>query len=420
VGDFGSSVNGVDCGTGSVPDGIGDRFAVFYGGDLQQPIGFRDLEGRFYDAAGQPAEAIDVLLRGTVRSTSTQIAEEMFEDYTPRLALLPRIAFHAPVGQRMALFAGFDVVSRRPTAGAFATLKDFAGTGALGNTNLRPAYTQKLEAGVRQVLTSRLVATATGFYYRGEDLSETRSFVGATPAIYTGQRNDGDRTVKGIELVFELRPSAGFGFHAHYTYSEAIGTEAGLRSPYPLLFAQEAPPPPNAPLDHDVRHAVKLNAEYRLGPREGPELLGIHPLAQVGINLFVTASSSFPYTPVLEPWNLAEATRVATPIGGINNTRMNGMSRVDLRVDRRFSFGNERATAALFLWVQNLFDRQNIHNVWPYTGLAGTDGFLSTAAGTDWLATSPPQAEALYRHLTRVASWTGLPRLVRIGIRMDF
>jgi hypothetical protein len=95
-------------------------------------------------------------------------------------------------------------------------------------------------------------------------------------------------------------------------------------------------------------------------------------------------------------------------------------NRVDLRVDRRIPIGNGNAGVTAFLWVQNIFDSNNTQDVWRYTGLSDTDGFLATAEGQCFLASRTPFTEAVYNHRERLLSNVGIPRLIRLGLRLDF
>ena len=60
-------------------------------------------------------------------------------------------------------------------------------------------------------------------------------------------------------------------------------------------------------------------------------------------------------------------------------------NRIDLRVDRGFDIPNSNARVSVFLWVQNVFDSDNINDVWRFTGLADNDGFLATPGGLAFL-----------------------------------
>ena len=137
-----------------------------------------------------------------------------------------------------------------------------------------------------------------------------------------------------------------------------------------------------------------------------------------GVNVLATASSGQPYTGQVEPFSQIES-KAPVPDGGINSKSMPWSNRIDLRVDRKFSIGS-RSTLSAFVWVQNLLDTENTQGVWRATGLPDDDGFLSTPGGQQFLGGAPPVAETLYQHRNRNLGNFGIPRLTRIGVRLDF
>ena len=418
-GDVGTTVNGVDCGTGlSAPGNIGEDYSVFYSGD--SIVGYRDTNGNFFDQNGQTANPGDILLNGNVRQTNGLITEDMFEDYDPEVTFMPRLGISFPVTDRAVFFASYGIVSQRPSTNSFVTLNGFTGTGGISNTNLRPEKTTKYELGFRQRLGDRAALTISGFYSQIENLIQVREVRGASPSVYTSFENVDFGTVKGLEFAFDLRRTNGFLANLNYTLQFADGTGSGSNTTGTIVWVDETPPNFISPLDFDQRHNLNLSLDYRLGQGEGPELFGVNILENFGFNILAKAGSGFPYTPVVEPFSLAGAARATRPRGGINGARMPWSNRIDLRVDRRFAVGSGNASVTAFLWVQNLFDNTNINNVWRFTGLADNDGFLATAAGSGFLADRPALSEDLYLHRNRIQTWVGIPRMTRIGLRLDF
>ncbi len=417
AGDVGSTVNGVDCGSGTVPAGINDDNTVFYSGD--SIVGYRDTNGNFFAANGDETDAGDIRLNGQARQTSNLITEDQFEDYDPVLNIMPRIGISFPVTDQAVFFASYGIVAQRPSSRTFATLGAIEGTGTINNTNLQPEKTTKYELGFRQRLGDRSALTISGFFNQIENLIQLRDIRGATPNAYSSYENVDFGTVKGLEFAFDLRRTNGFLANLNYTLSFADGTGSGDRTTSTIVWIDETPPNFISPLDFDQRHNFNLSLDYRLGKGEGPEIGGINIFENFGVNVLAKAGSGFPYTPVVEPFNAAGGARAAAPSGGINSARMPWSNRVDLRVDRRFDVTG-RASVTAFVWVQNLFGNNNTNDVWRFTGLPDTDGFLATAAGDRFLNDSVPFAAEAYAHDNRVLNWVGIPRLTRVGIRVDF
>ena len=413
----GSTVNGVDCGAGSVPAGINPDNTVFYSGD--SIVGYRDTEGNFFNANGEQTDAGSIRLNGQARQTSNVITEDQFTDYDPVVNFMPRIGVSFPVTDQAVFFASYGIVSQRPSSRTFSTLGAIEGTGTINNTNLQPEKTTKYELGFRQRLNERSALTISGFFNQIENLIQLRDIRGATPNAYSSYENVDFGTVKGLEFAFDLRRTNGFLANFNYTLSFADGTGSGDRTTSTIVWIDETPPNFISPLDFDQRHNLNLSLDYRLGKGEGPEIGGINVFENFGVNVLAKAGSGFPYTPVVEPFNAAGGARAAQPQGGINSSRMPWSNRVDIRVDRRFEVAG-RASLTAFVWVQNLFNNNNTNDVWRFTGLPDNDGFLATAAGGSFLGDSVPFAEAAYNHNNRVLNWVGIPRLTRIGLRLDF
>lgn len=419
VANLGSSVNGVDCGVApstGIPENVGEDWAVFYSGD--DVLGYRNLNGNFYDVGGQETTA-DVSLLGQVRSTSGQITTDMFEDYKPQVTFMPRIGVSFPITDQALFFASYGVTSQRPSSRTFATLNALQGSGGINNTNLRPERTTKYELGFRQRLGELSTMTISGFFHQIENLIQQREIRGATPSTYISYENVDFGTVKGAEFDFELRRINGVAARYNYTLSFADGTGSFDATTGTIVWVSETPPNFISPLDFDQRHKMNLTVDYRLEKGEGPTILGTKLLENFNVSVLTTLGSGFPYTPIVEPFNLAGAARPEQPKGGINSARMPWNSRVDLRVDRDFYLSGQTRLSA-FLWVQNVFDGRNVNNVWEYTGLPDDDGFLGLAAGARFLADKPPVAETLYHHRNAISTWVGIPRTTRLGLKLEF
>ena len=418
AGDVGATVNGVSCGSGTVPDAVGSDYSVFYSGD--DIVGYRNNDGNFFDPNGQQANAGDILLTGQPRQTNGQITPDMFEDYTPQVSIMPRIGVSFPVTDLAVFFASYGITSQRPSSRSFATLATFEGTGGANNPNLKPEQTTAYELGFRQRLGDRAAFTISGFYKQIENLIQQREIRGATPSVYTSYENVDFGTVKGLEFAFDLRRTNNLLANINYTLSFAEGTGSADNTTGTITRVDETPPNFISPLSFDQRHTLNLSLDYRMGKGEGPELLGVNLLENFGFNILATAGSGRPYTPVIEPFSIAGGARATRPRGGINGARMPGYSRIDLRVDRRFNIGNGNTGVSAFVWVQNIFESARTENVWRYTGLPDTDGFLATPEGQSFLNSRSDFTGAVYNHRERLLGNVGIPRLIRLGVRVDF
>ncbi len=403
---------------GTHPASIGSDFVPYYnGGNIQ---GYRDRDGNWYDNGGNEVPGGDILLTGAKPVAKSQkVTEESFVDYEPQVTVMPRIGVSFPVTDQALFFARYGKVAQRPSSNSFTSLDGMSrSTGRISNNALEPERTTEYEIGFRQRLTTRSALTISGFFRQIENLIQLDDLREAFPQGYSTYGNKDFGTVKGFELDFDLRRTNNVAAKVNYTMSFAAGTGSNSSSTSLIVWIDETPPNFISPLDFDQRHTFNVSLDYRLGEGEGPSFGGTNLLENFGVNVLMNARSGQPYTPQVEPFSQIES-KAPVPAGGVNSARMPWSSRIDLRVDRKFAVG-ERSSLSAFLWVQNLLDQVNQQGTWDYTGLPDDDGFLATAGGQQFLSSSVPVAETIYRHRNRQLGNFGIPRMTRIGVRLDF
>lgn len=428
---------------GARPSNIGADFAVYRDGQ-DNVVGYRDLNGRFYDTNGQEtlASAIRQDLEGTPTVTSTdpttgdvllKITDNVFTDYEPQVTFQPRIGVSFPVTDQALFYASYDVVAQRPTENNFDTIQEFQqateGSERNGNPALEPEKTTQYELGFRQRLGEKAAIQLSGFYRTIENKISRRIVQNAFPNNYQHYENVDFGTVKGVELEFDLRRTSGVSFNANYTLSFAQGTGGDADATSQITWRQETDPfYPRfiTPLGFDQRHRFNATLDYRLGQDEGPKLGNFYPLSNFGFNMVATVASGFPYTP------RTDDSPIYTGFNGflegeINGETMPSSAMFNLRVDRRFNLG-DKSSLTLYLWVQNLFDADNVQAVYAATGLPDDDGFLSQGTGQDLvnsIRTSQGNARAdsfvdHYNLRARSPFNYGIPRQTRLGVRLNF
>lgn len=425
---------------GGAPAGIDGNFAVYSRGTTI--TGFRDLEGRFFNASGEQLAGIGDL----VGSQPTQIpgpdrlTERSFRDYTPQVTLMPRIGVTFPVTDRALFFASYNVTSQRPSENAFASIQDFnhasQSSGTINNPGLKPEVTTQYELGFRQAVGERASVTLSGFYRTQRNKVALRNFNQAFPSGYTTYTNLDFSTTKGVETGFELRRTRNLAVNANYTlqFAEGTGSDSNTANLLSFRTTNDIFPETLAPLAFDQRHNVNVSLDYRLGAGEGPMIAGVQPFAGFGLNLLGSFKSGNRYTQLQESArsSIYSSDIGLNVVGGVNEVTTPSTTRLDLRLDRRFNLG--RANLQGYLNVENLLDSRNVISVYRTTGLPNDDGFLDS--GSDIL-NNPPTAlqQSSFRYLysqfvggpvdpggfklsgDRIYS---LPRRIRLGVALDF
>ncbi len=424
---------------GGVPANIGSDFAVYFNESTGAVVGFRDLDGRFYDQNGLSASALAIRNAGSpqvIKDASgneiRRITSDVFKDYEPQVTWQPRIGVSFPVTDQALFFAAYDVLAQRPAENVYDTIQQWqqATERSKRNNNpaLRPEKTTQYELGFRQRLGERAAIQISGFYKDIKNLISRRIVQNVFPNNYQTYDNVDFGTVKGVEFEFDLRRTRNLQATANYTLSFAQGTGGDSNATAQITWRQETNPfYPRflTPLDFDQRHTVNLTVDYRLGENEGPRVGGAYLFENFGFNVVASVASGKPYT------RRNDDSPLFTSFNGFLEGEINGENQpttalVNLRVDRRFSLG--RANLVAFVWVQNLLNSDNVLGVYSQTGLADDDGYLDTALGQGRVSALTESQSALwaqsfadhYRFAARTPFNYGIPRQTRLGLRLLF
>jgi hypothetical protein len=115
---------------------------------------------------------------------------------------------------------------------------------------------------------------------------------------------------------------------------------------------------------------------------------------------------------------------VATqPTGPLNSRYGPWTFQIDAKLSKSFPLG--RQSFDVYVWVLNVFDRDNVNSVYTGSGSAATTNFLNTAEGQAFLETNAATygedvALERYRLAEQDPNLHGNPRLVRLGARLSF
>ncbi len=369
---------------------IEDDWAVYYNGT--SVVGFRDLDGTFYDTQGTQTTADQILTqqRGQVLSIDGA-RSSVFTEYSPQVSVMPRVGVSFPVTDRALFFASYNVVSQRPTEFAFAPLSAYEEVSGqdsrVANPNLEPERTTQYELGFRQRLTETSAISLSGFYRTQDNKISNRTLTGAFPT-YGSYLNADFTTTQGAELNFDLRRTNNLALTANYTLSFAQGTGSDANATSTITWRGTYFPQFISPADFDQRHTLNVTADYRFGSGEGPMIGGMRLLENFGVNVIGQFGSGQHYTGLLPNTGFGVFDSFTTDANGrINSGQLPATSRVDMRLDRSFNLGFQESTLQAYLLVQNLLDTRNVLAVYRGTGLADQDGYASTVGGQSQLNT---------------------------------
>ncbi len=448
-----------------IPTNIGDDFVVYvddFRSNNPTPLGFRDGEV-WYNQDGVVLTDPSIIARSSSSGVITPFLSNpnediksenfdpnsSFEDYTPQITVMPRLAFSFNLTDEASFFAHYDILAQRPPGRNLATpdqwlfFEDNVGN-IIDNPDLKPERTIDYQLGFKQLVTRNSAITISAFYREMKDMVQVRNIAFAYPRDYLTFDNIDFGTVKGLSVAFDLRKTntSNLSMKVAYTLQFAEGTGSDDLSQQNLVTAGQPNLRTIAPLGIDSRHVLNVNADYSFGGGKdynGPVWGGQKVFANAGINMIARARSGEPYTAQANPTPEAFTQVPTRPVleGGINSSRLPWNFRFDLTVYKSWDFntgkrksGEEGAPKKaqrplnlyVYLQVQNLLDTRNIVGVYAFTGNAEDDGYLASTLGQQdvGVRANPDSFVDLYRAYINSPDNFSLPRQMRLGLRFSF
>ncbi len=361
----------------------------------------------------------------------TKLDEADFEPMPTEDYISPRIGFAFPVTQFTVFHAQYGIFRQEPRLfdlyDSWVNLDDLEFIDGQGQNNghLKSEKTTQYEFGFKQQFGNQASLDITAFYKNVQGLTNVNTLTskrGSTQFQYITTINADFGTIKGIATSFNLRRLGPVSVKLDYTLELAEGTGSSQSSSFVATFRNPDNETPKviAPLDFDQRHTLTASVDIRSNKGEGPEIFGMKLLENSGASFLISFNSGRPYTPIESQNLLAGSTLFGPVTQTINSAYARGVFRVDMRLDKVFTLGKLRFNP--YLWVQNLFDRDNFINVYRSTGEPDDTAFLNTPEGQQKIrSNADPEAFVLdYKALERNPTNYGIPRLIRLGLKIKF
>lgn len=464
--DFASEFNS------SRPSNIGDEYVVYVDNkdNPTKAVGYRN-GNTWYNAQGAEVSdpnaslaagntvdgEINPYLVNPSDAKNKLISSKVFEDYTPQINLMPRIAFSFPISDVANFFAHYDVLTQRPPTGddnrafnrldpiQYLNIQNNSGL-SVNNPNLKPERTTDYELGFSQVLNEKKnsAITFSVFYRELRDMIQAVQVYKAFPVTYNSFDNIDFGTVKGFSFAYDLRRTNGVQLTANYTLQFADGTGSSATDGVDLSSSGQPNLRTTHPLDYDQRHTVVLNFDYRFasgadyrGPtwtcRKGSENeKTIKIFENVGANIIARAGSGTPYS---RQGNITQEAAFGIQqrsnlVGQVNGSNLPWNFKIDLRIDKDLEIkwakkdgeATKRSNLNIYLQVLNVLNTKNILQVYKATGNPGDDGYLTSTDHFNSLAgrNNPQSFTDLYTVKVNDPSYYSRPRVIRLGLLLDF
>lgn len=360
-----------------------------------------------------------------------ELSKDDFEDAPTESYISPRVGFAYPISEFTVFHAQYGVFRQAARFfdiyDSWTNLDDLERIDGQGQNlgHLKMEQTTQYEFGFKQQLGNVAALDITAFYKNIKGLINDQYInytYGQTQNGVIGAVNADFGTVKGLAFAFNLRRIGPISAKIDYTLEQAEGTGSSQNSSFVSAFRSQDNKTPIAiaPLDFEQTHTLTANFDIRAGDKEGPTVFGYKLLENAGANLLISYSSGRPYTPLAQVNILAGTTRYGSLTQYVNSATFDGTFRIDLKVDKMLKFGN--ISVIPYVWIQNLFDRENFVDVWESTGLPDNTAFIDSPEGQAAAAGSydPEGYIEDYKALEKDPNNYGLPRIIRLGVRVDF
>lgn len=447
VGEVSAFDNGVDI---VHPENMGSDYVVYVNdvNNVTAITGYRNGD-TWYDAngvevsdattiAGSKGIAPWLTEDGLEAANAAEPTRDAFGDYKPQVNVMPRVAFSFPISDEASFFAHYDILTKRPTTGNRFDPIDYqflqSRNVIINNPDLKPEKTIDYELGFQQVLSKTSSLKISAFYKEQRNQVQLMNVFQAYPNTYKTYGNRDFGTVKGLTVSYDMRRTGNIRMTVAYTLQFANGTGSDPNSALALVNSGEPNLRTIFPYSYDQRHAFSIVLDYRYGTGKdynGPKIGDFEVFGNTGLNIVTNIGSGTPYSGLKIPIGDALLSPNASQLEGtLHGSRKPWTYRLDLQLDRNFEleFGGDDedkkkvAYLNVYCRVTNMFNFQNVLNVYRATGNATDDGYLAASQYQTSIQTQLDEQSFRDYYLLKVQNPfnLGLPRTIRIGVKFDF
>ena len=303
-------------------------------------------------------------------SVGGRSTEEWGKEVDDNITFSPRLGISHPISDKMTIFFNYGHFIQQPRfLELYQTLAPNLqrANQQVGNPELVPSRNIQYELGVTRAITRDMKLNVTAYYKDIYNMTQMeRIFI--VPQPYDVFKNLDYANVKGVEVTLSKRPRRFLSFNISYVLQFAQGTNSDEFDQYeyhsrdatdPVTGLPRVFPQRINPLDFDRRHSIVVQADWRF-----PDDFSVVALRDFGVNVISEAGSGLPYT---------KRDLRGNRVGTTNQYRKPWTYNTDLTVDKSFDLWGREVN--VFVQVFNLFDRINVLNVYPATGLPDKDGY---------------------------------------------
>jgi outer membrane receptor protein involved in Fe transport len=292
------------------------------------------------------------------------------------------------------------------------------------NPALEPTEAVSFELGLSQSLTEFGDLRISGFTKSFEHLTAPKTFP-ASPNSYTMLAPAGDATAKGLEMSARMNRRSGIAAQIAYTLTVISNDKVYANTQDNIAWTNAQPPRVTGPFTFEQEHRFVGFVDFRAGTGAGPTIAEWHPFENAGITALFEAGSGYPYSPTTIYNELSLYPLIGVPAGPLGSETTPAIYRLDLKANKTLAIG--RAELEIYIWVINLFDRDNVAFVYSGTGEPDNTGWLETDLGQQFISDNATihdasllTGEQKYELRQSDPANFDIPRQIRVGIRAGF
>jgi TonB dependent receptor. len=393
-------------------------------------------------AGGLPIQPFLINPNDSIKSPTFN-PDNSFEDYKPQVTLSPRIKFAFPISEDALFYGNYDQIMQTPSSSNFVTPDDYfflaERQARIANANLQMEKAINYSFGYQQKIAKNASITLEAYYRERKNQIQLQRYVLAYPITYESFGNRDFSSTKGFTFKLDFRRLGPVRINIDYTLQFAEGTGSNTTSQASLLATGQPNLRTVFPVDWDSRHIINATIDYRYTDKnKGPELFGVYPFKNAGINLNIRSRSGEPYTRTAVAVPLTGGDFQSRPIiGTINGSRLPWQYEVNTRIDKDINLGSigkkkdsegvviKNGTPLylnVYSFVSNLFNTRNTIAVYGFTGRPDDDGFLESPQGQQQISNLQYQQAFIDQYNTRLSTpgQFSIARRINIGCTLNF
>ncbi|MGH7595837.1 MAG: TonB-dependent receptor [bacterium] len=291
------------------------------------------------------------------------------EEAKTRYRLSPRLGFSHVITSRATFTFGYGHFYQNPIyRNVYLNLPRYGNNGELllqsdvttpspiiGNASILSEKLVAYEFGVKNQIGDDWAVGLVGWSKEYSNLTATER-VPSFPYSFTASRNFDFGSARGVDVTLEKRGRGdNLWLISNYTYSVAKANRADPWAGYRNTDTPETTPKREILMSFDRTHDFNLAGGYAIPKGKGPKVFGLKPLSNARLNVVYFAQSGAPYTPIVN--------EIA---GAPNSERLPWIHQVNLSFSKALSIAGMKYSFGFF--VDNLFDRKNVIDIYPRTG----------------------------------------------------